>query len=383
MMQVEIALPVQSFAGAPEMSLWTRHEHGSRPVKVFRNSDGVTRYRLGEGATATEHSSVRSLLREVQGRETSMTFDRYFRVGRHRQRGRAGGSGDILTLLGVDGTTIAVDGSVDGGRWSSPVVVSPEVAEDAAVQELLEVLNADLQHADSRIRPSQEMKDAFDQSFGLALDRLEGRVGIDLGSKSGRGGVKTRADEVRKLLWAGFAGKMLSQGYDAEDVLQEVFRGILVRDKGKCPWDARKSTFGHYVHMVCQCITTNYHRKQVRRVDRNAVSLDVDVDGERREDVGQFGSQPIWSGSDIGDRLALESLIRHLEQRPDETSEGALGRLVLSMVASGHTRQEIAKDVNVKPAMVSRALTWLRRRAAEWAIEGDLGEKVPVRYRSN
>jgi DNA-directed RNA polymerase specialized sigma24 family protein len=379
MLHTEVVLSERGFPVAPEMRVWTRSEHGNRPVRVYQALTGETRYELGEGSSRTDHGSVRSLLKEIYGHETSLTFDRYFRVGKYRQRGRASGSADILTLLGTDGSTIAVDGMLEGGGWQTPVVVD-ESRDDMA--ELLRVLDADLQHADSRIRPTREMATAFDDHFALTLDRLEGRVGIDLGSASGRGGARTRADEVRKLLWAGFAGKMLSQGYDAEDVLQEVYRGLLVRDKGRCPWDARKSTFGHYVHMVVGCVLTNYHRKQVRRVDRNAVSLDVGTDGEDREDMGQYGVQPIWSGSDAGDRMALGGLLRFLEGRAgDGSAEGRLGQEILPLVASGHTRAEIADEIGSKPAMVSRALTWLRKQAASWAGEGGLDGHVPQRYR--
>lgn len=363
----------------PEMRLWTRYEHGGRPVRIFRGEDGATHYELGEGDGATVHGSVRSLLRAVCGRETSWTFDKYFRVGRHRQPGRASGVADILTLLGTDGSTIAVDG--DGGGWRGDVVVSPE-ERDEGVAGLLAALDEDLRRAPGvvLVRPTAELEAAFDESFGRLLDRAEGRVGIDLGAASRRGGgAKTRADEVRKLLWAGFAGKMLAGGYDPEDVLQEVYRGLLVRDRGRCPFDARKSTFGHYVHMVAGCILTNYHRKQARRVDRGATSLD----GDDRDDLGRYGTQAIWSGSDAGDRMAMESLARWLEGTRDESAEGSLGRRVLPLVASGHTRAEIAEEAGVRPAMVSRALTWLRRAAAEWASGSGMDGHVPVRYREN
>ena len=70
-------------------------------------------------------------------------------------------------------------------------------------------------------------------------------LGIDL---------SVRGHEVRKLMWAGFGHKILRAGYDPEDVLQEVFRGLIARNKGTCPWDARKSSFGHYVHLVIGCV---------------------------------------------------------------------------------------------------------------------------------
>jgi DNA-directed RNA polymerase specialized sigma24 family protein len=66
-------------------------------------------------------------------------------------------------------------------------------------------------------------------------------------------------------MYAGFGLRIARAGYDPEEVLQEVYRGILVRNQGKCPFDRRKSSFGHYVHMVIECVLNNYHRKEQRK----------------------------------------------------------------------------------------------------------------------
>lgn len=93
------------------------------------------------------------------------------------------------------------------------------------------------------------------ESVGLLKSMLDTgpKLGIDLAA---------RGHEVRKLMWAGYRDKILRAGYDPEDVLQEVYRGLIARNNGKCPWDVRKSSFGHYVHMVIGCVLINYHRKQ-------------------------------------------------------------------------------------------------------------------------
>jgi hypothetical protein len=77
------------------------------------------------------------------------------------------------------------------------------------------------------------------------------------------------------LFFAGFGHRVIRHGYDPEEVLQEVYRGLLVRNKGKCPFDARKSSFGHYVHMVSECILNNYHRKQSRHREKEIKALDM------------------------------------------------------------------------------------------------------------
>lgn len=388
-----------------EMHLYTRIEHGNVPVRVFRVGE-ETRYELSlSDRKKLVFDSARALMRHLYGHDTNITFDRYFKIGKFRQRGRISGAADLLTLLDPSqerSTSIAVHGNAVDDLMCTEIAIdeivgstnSPynpgngeqacsqgaETSLDPIVSAFLHELEGDLRPADDFVVPSKSMMEEFDKAFALELDRVEGRVGIDLGQKSGRGDARTRADEVRKLLWSGFAGKMLSQGYDPEDVLQEVYRGLLVRNVGKCPWDVRKSTFGHYCHLVISCVLTNYHRKQVRRVDRGAISLDVTSEGEDRADGGQFGSSQIWCGSDAGDRMALEQLAGVLERVLDGSPEATLGREILPLVSSGHTRAEIARELGVKPSMVSRALTWLRRQTARWAEEGGLRAHVPKRH---
>jgi len=81
-------------------------------------------------------------------------------------------------------------------------------------------------------------------------------VGIDLSK---------RGVEVRKLFYAAFAHGLAKDGYDPEECLQEVYKGLLTRNKGTCPFDVRKSSFGHYVHIVTRCVLANYIRKERRR----------------------------------------------------------------------------------------------------------------------
>ena len=380
-------------AEVPEMHLYTRYEHGNMPVRVFRDGDGDTRYGVTHpGGLEVVHSSARRLIASLYGHDVHMPFDRYFRLGKYRQAGRASGQADLLTLLDSEGgTTRRTAVVVHGRELPNPRETRTRVMReskgvsktpDAGVQEFVDAMKGDLRPLSDFVEPTEEMLQEFDKAFSLDLDRIEGRVGIDLGELSKRGGSKFKADEVRRLLWRGFAGKMLSQGYDPEDVVQEVYRGLLVRNKGRCPWDARKSTFGHYVHMVISCVLTNYHRKQARRIDKDAVPLDgVGRDGEDRvTDVGQYGSCSIEHGSELGDMLALEQLAVYLTGLPDDAPEAELGREILPMVACGHQRGEIVRQTGRRPSLVSRALAWLRRQTALWATESGMGRNVPPKY---
>lgn len=403
----------EGFAHAPEMRLYTRHEHGNLPVRVYRGEGGQTLYDLTtpseacpSGRRTQTFTSARGLINSLYGHDVHMPFDRYFRIGRYRRGGRASGQANILTLLDATApaarhTSISLHSTSMGTRrtsiaWSSqvprdlPPKSEAEVSEvsgggsgalDPEIEDFVAAMREDLRPLEEFLRATPRRVEEFERSFALELDRVEGLVGIELGERSSRSGSKTRADEVRRLLWRGFAGKMLSQGYDPEDVLQEVYRGLLVRNGGRCPWDARKSTFGHYVHMVISCVLTNYHRKQVRRIDRDVLPL-VGRTKEGEEVELAWGAVEIHQGSEVGDKLALEQLSRHLEEAGDVEPEAVLGRRILPLVASGHQRSEIVRETGEKPTLVSKALAWLRRQAASWAATGGLEAHVPARYLS-
>jgi len=387
-------LPLAGSSQGMEMHLYTRYEHGNLPVRVFRDDEGETRYGvMHPGGHEVEHSSARQLIASLYGHDVHMPFDRYFRLGRYRQKGRASGQADLLTLLdaGASSTRLHSTPVVVHGRdvkvpRKTPVAIDPgvqggEKEPDPDVLEFVKAMEGDLKPLAAFAEPTDEMMKEFEKVFTLELDRVEGRVGIELDGASQRSGSVYRADEVRRLLWRGFAGKMLSQGYDPDDVLQEVYRGLLVRNKGKCPWDKNKSSFGHYVHMVISCVLTNYHRKQVRRIDKDAVSLTlVSKDGGEMEDVGKFGSCQIEHGSELADMMALEQLAQYLRELPDDAPEAELGRQILPLVASGHQRGEIVRETGRRPSLVSRALSWLRRQTAMWATESGMGRNVPPRF---
>jgi DNA-directed RNA polymerase specialized sigma24 family protein len=396
---------------SPAMTLWTRWEHGNRPVRVFQGGEG-TRYVIEGAEGDVEFGSAKAMLESLYGRDLHVPFDRYFRIGRYRRAGRHSAA-DLLTLLDandasdVHQTLITVhhearkaDPVLEGPR-STAISVSRGASEppkalgnlsvgglggvsdspDPIVADLIRAVGEEIQtQGDIPLTP--EMERELDEAIRRDLDRIAGVVGIDLGGVSSRSGSRTKADEVRRLLWKGFAGKMLSRGYDPEDVLQEVYRGLLVRNRGKCPWDARKSTFGHYCHLVIGCVLINYHRKVTRRTDYGAISIDRDGGGEDRADSGVFGSRQIWEGTDIGDRLALERLARHLDALAEDLPDAVLGRAILPLLAAGHTRQEIARITGARSPLVSQALAWLRERVADWAVNGGMAPLVPAKYLS-
>ena len=204
----------------------------------------------------------------------------------------------------------------------------------------------------------------LDSGLTVAPSVLSRRLGIDL---------ERRGHEVAKLLFAGFGHQIFAAGYDADDVLQEVYKGILARNRGRCPWDAHKSSFGHYVYMVCRCVVSNYARKQRRIRSVEQVGLRDWQDGRLVDvDVATAAQDRVGVGAKADDALSpmqVEEDFRVflLERHDHDTADGQLAEHILSLVHAGHTRAEIATLMGMNRAAVSRGLAYIRHNAKLWA----------------
>lgn len=166
-------------------------------------------------------------------------------------------------------------------------------------------------------------------------------VGVDLTKK---------AKDVRRLLYAGFGTLMSARGYDPEDVLQEVYKGLLSRNSMKSAWDPQKAPFGFYVHMVCRSILYNYNRKMQKGAD-----LLVDL----------------ASGGEDGDGRALESLGGVVQPEPERDAHGALTAFLgdkelvklMDLQIAGYGQRDVCQQMGL-----SRAGYWALRERLEGRV---------------
>jgi len=178
--------------------------------------------------------------------------------------------------------------------------------------------------------------------------------------------LKGRGHEVRKLFYAGFARRVLRYGYDPDEVLQEVYAGLLVRNRGKCPFDPSKSSFGHYVHMVCGCILSNYHRKHDRRAQFEVFGS-KDADGEEI-DFALSDAATVQADQDrqISTDVALSLLSREVEDSGGSEIEIAVALRVLPMLSVGVSKTEVvARLSDVPKTLAGRAVDLVRRVAKQ------------------
>lgn len=295
--------------------LYSRYQDGCRPVKVVKNGWEVQ----GVDGQRKTFETAQGLLAELTGHPKGRhwTLDRYFQRGKHQPSSPLG-VGNVLDLFGAPMTT-----------KRGVITLAP-------------------------LAPSLVSIKA-DKTISIPTRKLPG---IDL---------INRAHEVRKLLFAGFGRKIHSAGYDPEDVLQEVYKGILARNNGKCPWDPSKSSFGHYVHMVCSCVLSNYHRKYGRQKAMEQVGIKtLTKDGWSDGDVGSssMASELPEVDSDINE--AADDLSEYILDHFPHDNTTMLAISIIPHVTAGEYRKDIASLLDVSSAAISRAISLLRKATLQW-----------------
>lgn len=187
---------------------------------------------------------------------------------------------------------------------------------------------------------------------------IETKLGIDLNK---------RGHEVAKLLFAGFRGWIFGNGYDPQEVLQEVYKGILIRNAGTCPFDSRKASFGHYVHQVCHCILSNYHRRESRRYRAESLGMKTYQNGSL---VGTDVSEAAMDLPTKDPRkkpTIKDDLIRLLQLKPNR--ENLLAMKVIPYLGMGYTQADLADLLQINRSKVSQAMITIREVADSYFTE--------------
>jgi len=339
-----VAESVMMMSGASqEPHFYSRYEHGCRPIWVTE-SKGVKIYKVAFEEKVIEYPSTRQLLMALdpRGKDNHLTFDRYFRTGRYQPEEKGG----LLDLL---------------APVENPIILPTDLTLDQKI-------------SPTRVKKSSKEISVAPSAPPVAPSQIIAAPATDLGIDLAK-----RGHEVAKLMYAGFARRILRAGYDPEDVLQEVYRGILARNIGKCPFDVRKSSFGHYVHMVIGCVLSNFHRREQRRMDREKVGvMSYTDDGWRNVDVAEANigeSKTAAPQFEVEMDHAQDSLLDFLEPENPKAREFILARQVLPLVRLGMSRKEIAAEIGVSRSTVSKVLAFIKSGAREWGlVEGILRE---------
>lgn len=195
-------------------------------------------------------------------------------------------------------------------------------------------------------------------------------VDVVLGIDLARRGV-----EVRKILFARFGSKIASMGYEADDVLSEVYRKLVVSNQGRHPFDPRKAGFGHYVYMVCQSALMNFRKKEERRrrkvqtgiavfEDNRRVILDVGEAADSHHRIVTTGRLVLDPEQEISGEQAVTSLCQRIGS---STPIHKLACQCVLLYHQGYSKREMARTLGVSSKKVGEAVTIVKDTATAWA----------------
>jgi RNA polymerase sigma factor (sigma-70 family) len=193
-------------------------------------------------------------------------------------------------------------------------------------------------------------------------------LGIDLAHKWG---------DIPKLLQTVCGAAIRGNRYDFDDVLQEVYKGILSRNQGLSAYNPERASFARYVTLVCRSVFLNYHKKEQRRRRREWIGVTQDQ-GRLGSGRNRAVSAPLDTEeaclSQVGE--CVRDLADFIAEREDAWRQDAtlyqdarLAREVLPLVYQGMRRSEIARVTGISTPAIGRALAYLRRAAQAWKGE--------------
>lgn len=311
--------------------LYSRDSDGNVPVHILDNGH----YEIHKPDKKIVCTSARQVIINLTGHPTARnwTFDRYFRQGIHA---------DPDSLL--EPIVPVLELFQPGGIVTDSGIILPAAKKSPH----------DLTIHPESLHPQGKLKTSWSEQAEEDFRNLHmgPKLGINLDE---------RGHEVAKLLFAGFKNWIFGSGYDPQDVLQEVYKGILIRNVGKCPFDERKASFGHYVHRICQCVLSNYHRKESRRYKAEKVGMRTIKDGAWIEtDVAEAMSEKPTKDPRLQTTL-VDDLTLVLTSRL--TRENRLALRVVPLLGQGYTHADISEILDISRTAVGKAMVTIREAA--------------------
>lgn len=172
-------------------------------------------------------------------------------------------------------------------------------------------------------------------------------------SESPRGiDVAKKYQDIKKIFCHGFRPQLLAlrgSGVDEEDLLQEVYLGILSRNEknGKGKFDPTRSSFSHYVHLVARSKTNQIGRKQVRW------GKEIPIEENHPEEPS--------TASEGQEKVLLQDFLNHLEKT------GNIKMVeVVQGIGLGLSGRELAAHLGKNLSETKRLLKQIRQAASDW-----------------
>lgn len=96
---------------------------------------------------------------------------------------------------------------------------------------------------------------------------IKKKLGID---------IEAKYQDIKSIFYRHFAPICFKNKVDPEEVLQEVYYGLEIRNRGTCPFDPAKSSMSTYIVLVARGVVFNYLKKTKNSRENEKTAKDED-----------------------------------------------------------------------------------------------------------
>ena len=202
----------------------------------------------------------------------------------------------------------------------------------------------------------QDIKDYKDQKLSNLefTSTEEGNEPRRIKEDTGERGfsIEEKKKDVERIFYAYYAKRAVAEGLSVEDLLQQVFIGLISRNTKSGAWNPSRGSFGNYIHLVIGSVYRNFRKKEISRGMREKLY------------TPQSYTESVTTDSDfLTDQVLLDSFRDWIKTKK---GMGELAGDITVLLSEGKKKKEIAEELGINTTSLHKMIAGLRSKVSEF-----------------
>jgi DNA-directed RNA polymerase specialized sigma24 family protein len=164
--------------------------------------------------------------------------------------------------------------------------------------------------------------------------------------------IADKKKDIERIFYAFYAKRAVAEGLSVEDLLQQVFIGLISRNTKRGAWNPARGSFGSYIHLVIGSVYRNFRKKEISRGMKE------------RLEVPKNYTESTTSDSDfLDDKILLDSFKNWIKTKK---GMGDLAGDVTVLLSEGRKKKEIAEQLGINSTHLHKLIVNLKSKVSEF-----------------
>lgn len=160
--------------------------------------------------------------------------------------------------------------------------------------------------------------------------------------------------DIERIFYKFYAKRAAAEGLPVEDLLQEVFAGIISRNSKKSAFSLNRGSFSGYLHLVIGSIYKNFRKRELDRgVHDRSIKTKLLEKGEEATTESDF----------INDAILMDSFKEWVKVKK---GMGDLASNVTVLLSEGKKKKEIADELGINATSLHKIIKGLQAKVIEF-----------------